>query len=114
MHFSEQLADESLEGKEKAMLDLIFPLFKDAGKLKDWISSKCSTATVEGDNVQMYWSMGDTGSNDMPNSMAVCQVSDEKMRTMATYGHTIHCYEHRLDLVLVQIELLMVGLGLIT
>lgn len=68
------------------MMDVMISLSKDAGKMKDWLSSKCSTVTVEGDNVAPYWDLMGMESNDMPTSMSVCQASDGKIRTLVTYG----------------------------
>ena len=75
---------------EKAMMDNMVSMFKDADKLKAWLSSKCSTTTVEGDDVAIYWFLVGMGSSDMPTNMEVCQASDEKIRTLVTYG-LAHC-----------------------
>lgn len=81
-----QLADANMGDAEKARMDIKMSLYQDAGKLKDWLSSKCSTATVEGSSLAIYWDVMDMESDDMPTSMAVCQASAEKIRTLVAYG----------------------------
>lgn len=80
------VADVTTGGAERAIMDIIIPLYSDSGKLKDWLTSTCSTVTVAGDSLAMFWDMFDLESSDMPTSTAVCQAAAEEIRTLVTYG----------------------------
>lgn len=68
---------------ERATMDAIMPLMKDSGKLKDWLSSNCQTATVSGDEMSMYWNSMDMGSGEMPTSITVCKSTSDKVLMLA-------------------------------
>lgn len=74
-----------MDAAERASMEMLLPLMKDAGRLKDWVSSNCESADVSGDELSMYWDAMDMGSSGMPAVMSVCKQSDDSQTQIATY-----------------------------
>lgn len=67
-------------------MQLMVPLLQDTDKLKDWLSRKCTSEVVTGDELSAHWGRMATGSTDVPASLLVCKSTDDTLAQLSTCG----------------------------